>query len=710
MRQGSCEQCRRRIPRLTNLRTRLLLPFLILPFYSSILYPAFAVHRPAARNRNRKIPALHNACLVIGPMLIATCFMFSATEAAADDSAESISVTELSRMSLEDLSNIEITSVSKKSERMADAPASVFVITNEDIRRSGATSLPEALRLAPNLTVSRVNANEYAISARGFNNGIGNKLLVLIDGRTVYTPLFSGVNWDAQNVMLEDVERIEVISGPGATLWGANAVNGVINVITYSAQDTQGGLVSAGTGNQEANGAMRYGGKIGEDGHYRVYGIGLNRKNTEHADGSPVPDNGERNQTGFRADWGSARHSFTLQGDAYKGGTETGPLGAPTISGATSTAGANLLARWSRQYDNGSEAQLQTYLDHNERDNPSTFRDIIDTIDGEFQHSFTLAAQHKILWGGGYRYAVDNAQTHFLPQLPLSAPIEFIPNRRKLDWANVFAQDEVALSRTINLTLGLKAESNAYTGVEYLPSARLAWKPDANQLLWAAVSRAVRAPARLDRDFNFYLYSGSTKVFTFIQGGPDFQSEVVKVIEIGYRAQPLDVFSYSITAYRSFYDKLRSGQPAPAFIQNMMYGTTSGIEAWGSYQATQIWCLSAGWTALRERFALYPGSLDPDGFTDLGNDPANTWMLRSTLNLTSRHDFDITVRHVSALPNPTVPQYTAVDARLAWRPKSKVELSLVAQNLLVPPHVEFGDPATSSEINHGFYGKVAWEF
>lgn len=642
-------------------------------------------------------------------MTVVICLILNPVRAAAADAApDSLSAADIAGMSIEELANIEVSSVSKHAERLSDAPASIFVITDEDIRRSGATSLPEALRLAPNLTVARVNANEYAISARGFNNAIGNKLLVLIDGRTVYTPLFSGVNWDAQNVMLEDVERVEVISGTGATLWGANAVNGVINVITRSAQDTQGGIVTVGTGKRESNGAMRYGGKIGKDGHFRVYGIGLNRKNTEHADGSPVPDNGQRNQAGFRADWGSAKHAITLQGDAYKGGTETGPLGFPTtIFGATSIAGANLLARWNRKFDDGSEAQVQTYLDHVERDNPSTLQDIIDTFDSEFQHSFTIAAKHKILWGGGYRYAVDNAQTHFIPQNPL--PFEFIPNHRKLDWAKVFAQDEIALSQAVNLTLGLKAESNVYTGIEYLPSARLAWKPDTSQLIWGAVSRAVRAPARLDRDFNLYLYIPSLSIKApVIIGGPAFQSEVANVIEIGYRAQPSDVVSYSITVHRSFYDKLRSGQPPPAVIQNMMYGTTSGIEAWGSYQATQIWRLSGGLTVLRERFALYPGSLDSDGFTDLGNDPANTWMLRSTLNLTSRHDFDVTVRHVSALPSPAVPQYTAVDAGLAWRPKSKVELSLTAQNLFVPAHAEFGNPA--SEVNRGIYGKGLWEF
>jgi iron complex outermembrane receptor protein len=251
---------------------------------------------------------------------------FLSTAMAANDPG---TIRNLSALSLEELTNIEVTSVSRRAERLSDAPASVYVITNEDIRRSGATGLAEALRLAPNLQVARVNTGQYAISARGFNNGIGNKLLVLIDGRTVYTPLFSTVNWDSQYVMLEDVERIEVISGPGATLWGANAVNGVINVITRSAQSTQGALAAVGAGNRENSAAARYGGKLGPDGYYRVYGMGGNRENSVRANGSAVPDGWSNAQGGFRADWGNTSRGFTLQGDIYQGKEEPGPLGSP---------------------------------------------------------------------------------------------------------------------------------------------------------------------------------------------------------------------------------------------------------------------------------------------------------------------------------------------------------------------------------------------
>jgi iron complex outermembrane receptor protein len=616
----------------------------------------------------------------------------------------------LADLSLEELGNIEITSVSKHAERLADAPASIFVITNDDIRRSGATSLPEALRLAPNLQIGQVSASAYAISARGFNNAIGNKLLVLIDGRTVYTPLYSGVNWDTQNVMLEDVERIEVISGPGATLWGANAVNGVINVITRAAQASQGGLAVAGGSKLRSDGALRYGGKIGDDGHYRVYAMGFGRDNTDDASGKRVSDGWHNSQAGFRADWGSASQGFTLQGDAYQGKEEP----SLSLAGGQKNAGANLLGRWNHVLENGSTFQLQAYYDYTKRESSFVFDDETNTFDIELQHSMKLTNRHQFVWGGGYRYTYDRTRAHFDP-LAVNLGFALVPAERRLEWSNLFMQDEMTLSSTVTLTLGAKAETNVYTNLEILPSARIAWKPDNEQLVWGALSRAVRAPARVDSDFRLYLtVPPGVPVFAFIKGGPGFQSEVADVAEIGYRAQPSHAFSYSITAFYSYYDKLRSGQTAPAFIQNMMEGTISGIEAWGNYQVTEGWRLSAGLTTTHEQFKLKPGSTDPDGSADAANDPANTWMLRSTLNLTDKHDFDVTVRHVSALPNPAVPHYTAVDARLAWRPASALELSLTVQNLFKPHHTEFASapaPVTvASEIDRGVYIKTRWTF
>ena len=624
--------------------------------------------------------------------------------------ATPVTVAMFADMSLEELAEIEITSVSKRGERLQDAPAAIFVITHTDIRRSGASSLPEALRLAPNLDVARVSANSYAISARGFNNAIGNKLLVLIDGRTVYTPLFSGVNWDAQHVMLEDVERIEVISGPGATLWGANAVNGVINVITKRAGETQGGLLAVGKSNQGADGAMRYGGKIG-DGHYRIYGTGFNQDNSETANGTALRDGWRNRQAGFRTDWGTPLDGITVQGDAYDARKDGTSLGTPTLSGA------NLLARLNRQLDATSQLSIQAYYDQTKRDDPASFRDQVDTVDLEVQHSFELNTTHKILWGGGTRYAWSDTQTHRNDLPILQFLQEYRPASRSLQWHNLFVQDEISLSPELKLTVGLKAESNTYTGVEFLPGVRLAWKPDDKKLIWSSLSRAVRAPSRIDRDFflSFYLPGGAPGpagdfVFPLINGGPNVRSEIADVFELGYRAQPSDRLSYSVTAYYSEYDHLRSGQPPPAVVQNMMEGTTYGVESWGTYQLTEDWRLSAGMKTFRARFRLKPGSLDPDGATDAGNDADLTWMLRSTLNLSSKHDFDVMVRRVAALPSPAVPAYTAVDMRLAWRITSDVELSLIAQNLLDSAHPEFGAPASWSEVGRRIGLKALWSY
>jgi len=600
-------------------------------------------------------------------------------------------VANIADLSLEELGNIEITSVSGYAERLVDAAASIFVITSDDIRRSGYRTLPDVLRLAPNLQVARSGANGYAISARGFNNdnGLANKLLVLIDGRTVYSLSLSGVFWDMQDVMLEDVERIEVISGPGATLWGANAVNGVINIISRSTRNTQGVLVTLGGGNQEKGAAVRYGGRFGSNGHFRVYGKTDDFQNTKSANGNSLPDGWERGQVGFRADWVDVGRSFTIQGDAYKGRSEDRP-----VFNAVEVSGANLLARWNQRLNNGSDIRLQAYYDHTDREDQLLFRDDIKVFDIEFQQGITLGA-HKVLWGTGYRQARNDMRNSLF--------FGFVPSFRKLNWKNLFAQDEIKLTQSVDLTVGLKLESNDYTGWEYLPSARLAWKPSGNQLVWGSVSRAVRAPARLDRELRFPPNG------LFINGGPNFVSEVANVIELGYRAQPTSTFTYSVTAFHHIYDKLRSGQPAPfANVENKMEGTANGIEAWATFQATRAWRLSGGFTTLHKHLRLKPGSTDPVGPSALGNDPDQQWMLRSAFNFTDRHEFDVMVRHVSSLPQPAVPAYTAADARFGWRASRDVEVSLTLQNLFDREHAEFGVAPGRSEYQRGVFLKLLW--
>jgi iron complex outermembrane receptor protein len=596
----------------------------------------------------------------------------------------------LADLSIEELGNIQVTSVSKHAERLSDAPASIYVITAEEIRRSGATRLPEALRLAPNLQVAQANANTYAISARGFNSTTANKLLVLIDGRAVYTPLFSGVFWDAQDVPLEDVERIEVISGPGAALWGANAVNGVINVITRRSSDSQGGLAYARAGNLERGYGARYGGTIGDTGSYRLYGRSFDVFNTPSASGVTASDGWTRGQVGFRTDWGTAANGFTLQGDGYQGKLDQ------AIGDDSTIAGGNLLGRWNRDLAEWGGLQVQTYFDNTERDIPGTFAEHLNIFDFEFQHSPRAIGSHAITWGGGYRYGVDHVTN--------SAVLAFLPADRNLRWSNVFAQDEIALKDDLRLTLGAKFENNYYTGTDFMPSVRLAWKPEPQRLVWGAVSRAVRAPSRIDRDF----FVNAPPILN-LQGGPGFTSEVVDVFEIGYRAQPSPQSSYSLSVFHNVYDNLRSLEPASGgavVIDNKMEGTTDGLEAWGTYQAAKNWRLSAGGFLLKQRLNFKPDSGDTN-LAAAGNDPAHQLMLRSSLDLPDRSQLDVIVRYVGALPNPSVPSYTVMDVRYGMPLRRDLELSFAARNLLDAPHAEFG-AGGASVVSKGGYVELKW--
>ncbi len=606
---------------------------------------------------------------------------------------------DLADLSLEELVNIEITSVSKRAERLTDAAASVFVITGDDIRRSGARSLPDALRLAPNLQVARASASAYAISARGFNSNARNKLLVLIDGRSVYSPLFSGVFWDVQDVMLEDVERIEVISGPGGTLWGTNAVNGVINVITRSAKNTQGGVLAIGAGNRDSGGSVRYGGKLGDNGHVRVYGKYFDIDPTKTADGNPRDDAWHKGQIGFRADWDDGRDQFSVQGNAYRGAEGqpapgTISTGVPFTLGTIRVSGANLTARWDHRLQSGANLMLQAYYDRTERIVPPTFSETLDIVDLQFQHTVQPMGMHSLAWGAGYRYSQDRVTN--------SPYVAFLPARENQAWSNVFVQDEISLSTRLRLTLGARLERNDYTGTEFLPSARLAWKPAPDHLLWAAASRAVRAPSRLDHD----TFVPGVPPY-LLAGGPDVRSEIANVYEIGYRGQPTPRLSYSVTAFHAAYDHLRSQEIDASgtflFYGNEMEGTAHGVEMWSTFQAARTWRLSAGLTLLDMDLRRKPGSTDPFGPSALGNDPAYQWNLRSSWDLTPKHELDILARRIGALPNPHTPAYTAVDARLGWRIHRNAELSLALQNLFDGGHTEYAQSTIRGEFGRSAF-------
>jgi iron complex outermembrane recepter protein len=596
----------------------------------------------------------------------------------------------LADLSLEQLGNVEVTSVSGRAESLMDAAASIYVITRDDIRRSAATSLPEALRLAPNLQVASLNAAQYAISARGFNNAIGNKLLVLIDGRTVYSPLFSGVFWDANDVVLEDIDRIEVISGPGGTLWGANAVNGVINVITRPAAATQGAaatLVRSGSGGYET---ARWGGQLGDAGHYRIYALAMDHADTRRADGVVRPDSATKDQAGFRSDWQGRAGQFTVQGDAYTGGKY------PASNLAPRQSGENLLARWSGVFAGGSPFKLQAYVDHTKRDDVNLFRDETTTLDAQFSHEPILAHGQQLLWGAGLRQTRDVSTA--------STTAVFLPGERTLSWGNVFVQHDLQVGEKATLTTGAKAEHNVYTGWEFLPNVRFEYKHSPHDTSWAALSRAVRAPSRLDRDF----FVPGKPPFV-INGGPNFVSELATVVEAGHRGAVGRSLSYSVTAFRQHYTRLRSGSPPPAMLVNQIEGDVDGFEAWGTWQAAPAWRLSAGWLRLREDLNSTRGTPDPSGVAGLGNDPHQQWNLRSSLDIGSRGEFDVLVRHVGALPSPAVQAYTAVDARLALRVSPTLELSVLGQNLFDPRHVEFNAVGAASQIERKVFVKATWK-
>ncbi len=603
---------------------------------------------------------------------------------------------DLSRLSIEDLAKVEITSVSKRNEPLSGAPAAIFVITSGDIRRSGARTVPEILRLAPNLQVARMGSGNYAISARGFNHqtGTANKLLVMIDGRTVYSPLFSGTFWDVQNVVIADIERIEVVSGPGGTLWGANAVNGVINIVTKSAADTQGALADARLGTDGTDFSLRYGGALGENGAWRVYGLGLRRNSLATAAGVSARDRLDNLQGGFRLDWASGADAVTAQGDIYNAGGEDVP--APT---STRNSGANLLARWSRSFGGGDALQVQSYYSYDHRRVTSGIRSDVQTFDIDAQYTLSPWDGHAIVVGAGYR----DMQDEFIPG-PGTSFLD--PARRDLYRANVFVQDQVRLSEALELTLGLKLESNSYSGLEFMPDARIAWQVSDTALLWAAASRAVRTPSRVDSD----LYSVG------FAGGPDFDSENLTAYEIGYRGRPLDKLTLSVSAFYNVYTDLRTVEASstlatfPLVVRNGMEGDTWGIEAWGTADLADWWRLSAGISVLQKDLRLKPGSLDILGTDYQGNDPDYQLSLRSSMDLAPALQFDVELRNVAELPSPIVPSYVEADVRLGWHVNEHLELSLVGQNLLQAHHPEFYNPSVGQfEPERSVYFGIRWE-
>jgi len=562
-------------------------------------------------------------------------------------------------------------------------------------------TLPEALRLAPNLQVARVDARNYAVTARGFNSAFENKLLVLIDGRSVYSPLFSGVYWDAQDVVLEDVERIEVISGPGATMWGANAVNGVINIITKAAGATQGTQVTASYEPDLVTGSVRHGGALPKGGRYRTYLKSLEHEDIERENGLASPTGWKRSQAGFRADWGQGNDTSTVQGDAYTGALHQ--QGTRDIR----IAGANLLGRTSRRLEGGAELTAQAYWDFTERNQPGAFIEHLNTLDVQLQASSMMAQRHRLVWGAGYRMAFD--------RLDNGAGFAFLPGDLNLHWGNAFVQDEIDLTDTLRLVAGAKLEHNNYTGLELLPTLRLAWKPTGSSLAWASASRTVRAPSRIDRDFyspsNPPLVNGVPRYA--LAGGPDFRSEVARVLELGYRVQPTPALSYSVTAFASEYDRLRTLEPNPqgagSVFSNLANGHARGVEMWSTWEALDTLRLSAGLVAQHIRTKTEPQSRDTSAATGLAtSDPSNYWTLRASWDVAGGQALDVLLRHQGKLSRPEVPGYEALDVNYTWRVTPGLDLSVSARNLLDAKHPEFGGGPNRSVYERNLGLTLAW--
>ncbi|HLP77230.1 MAG TPA: TonB-dependent receptor, partial [Candidatus Paceibacterota bacterium] len=604
------------------------------------------------------------------------------------------SAAALKKLSLEELLNQDVTLVTRTPEKLTQSASAVQVITGEDIRRSGATSIAEALRLASNLQVAQVDSRNWAIDARGFNNTLANKLLVMIDGRTVYTPLFAGVFWDVQNTLLADIDRIEVVSGPGATLWGANAVNGVINIVTKSAKETQGTLIEGGGGSfLHDYGAIRYGGSAGTNFFYRVYGMRFDRGNSGGPSGTnsaSASDAWHMTQGGFHADWfATPENTVTFQGDAYSGA-------ADSLTPGIIVDGQNLLGRWSHAFSSESELTVQTYFDRTWRRIPNQFAEDLKTYDLDFQHRFPLTDRQTITWGGSYRLMQDRVGN--------STNVAFLPPDRNMQLFSAFVQDEITLlPDDLKLTLGSKFEHNDFSGFEYEPSARLSWSPTEAQTLWAAVSRAVRAPSRIDNDVR--LIGGGIEV----NGSPEFKSESVISGELGYRIQPHRRVTLSLAAFYNYYENIRSVEPvAPDtyLIENKNRAESRGVELSGTWQATDWWRLRGGYTFLDTHVHRVEGGLDLNRARAEGNDAPNQVLLQSMLDLLCNFEFDVTARFVDTLPSPNVPSHFTFDARLGWHVLPNLEFSILGQNLWDNRHPEFGASGTRHEIPRSVFGKV----
>ncbi|NUQ17255.1 MAG: TonB-dependent receptor [Sphingomonas sp.] len=580
---------------------------------------------------------------------------------------------DLSNLSIEQLAQIKVTSASKQAEPLSEAPAALYVITGQDIEDSGVTSMPEALRLAPNLNVQQIDASQYAIAARGFN-GIqaGNKLLVLIDGRSIYTPLADNVIWQLHQPLLEDIQQIEVISGPGGTLYGPNAVNGVVNVTTKGAQDTIGGLLRGTVGPDERTAAGRYGFSLGDSGAMRVY-ASYDDRDSLPANALAIDDSTRSWQAGFRSDFSGEADHFTVQGDIFHATDDR-------FAGNHANA-HNILGRWSHVLGPSASFQLQSYYDWYDTDE-TLVHSSLSTFDNEAQLNLTTGG-NEIVAGVGARRTRDL----FVNNLN---PFELAPESEALWVYNVFAQDRFSLSRELSLIAGVKFEKSSFVGWQVLPNLRLAYRPNDRSLLWAAISRAVRTPSRIDRDLEF---------LPIVAPSTQFDSEKVTALEAGYRGEPATWLTLSVNLFYNFYTDLRTTEVTqlpgnPIELLNGRRGQTYGIEAWGKAQLTPWWRVSLGATTLHKNFHVIDNRVDLFPRNSLGADPHWQVIGSSDMDLTPKLKLRLDVRGVGALDlPPRVPGYVDTGANLSYDLSRRIELFVAARNLLHHTHLENGDPS-----------------
>jgi len=630
------------------------------------------------------------------PFLIALAVIVSLAGDALAQTARSGQLEELKQLSIEELADTDVTTASRRIERLADVASAVTVITGEDLRRMGVMNLAQALRLAGHLHVSQISGPQYGIAARGFAISTANKMLVLIDGRTVYSPVFAGVFWETQDVLTADIDRIEVTRGPGGSVWGANAVNGVISVITKRSHDTKGTLANVSVGSSVLGPyAIRHGGRLGATGAYRAYAKVRFEDSHQLVSGADAHDDFDFGQAGFRLDSDPSRRSqVTLQADAYTGTTGLSETAEANLSGG------NLLGRWIVAGANHATT-VQGYFDHTYRRVPNQYRGVLNTLDVDVQHHWT-AARHNFVFGGGYRrYDGDD--------LGDGPGFFFDPRERTSDRFNLFAQDEIRVAPQFFVTFGSKFERNEFTGVEIQPTLRARWSR-MHQSAWAAVSRAVRVPTRFDTDLRIRFPNSSNLLLT---GSDAFLSETVVSYEAGYRHQFQERLSIDVATYVNQYDDLRTQEFAPGrpiLLANMMNALTRGIESTTSIQVMPWWQVHVSHAYLWKELTFDPGSNDPTHGTSEGNDPRNIFKVRSYINANKRIEVDAFFRYVGALPQPAVEAYPELDARLGYRVRPGWDLSLIGTNLLHERHVEFVAGTAPETFERSVTLRSVWRF